>query len=601
VEIKLQETAAAMTGKRKVDSPLKKPGKRVNWVPEQVEWKMLNLPITNPMPNPVLEAHLKKMQLDELLHKPWSVKINSVVQDFYSERERPTEEAFRGNLKRWTTHFVGKVYKIPTVGEENWLKEEVAWEEYFDVDRCDPKISWKVEHCLDSELRELFSFLLPIFYPSKPHRITKGFATTVIWALKFGKQVNWSAIFVRNLHKMVQTLHSERFTYLCPFVAHGYCYEEVFTPAEESEYTKAESDWIFKLGTIKPETVEIEDSEDDLEPIPEIPLLEVKQEEKPRVRQSKRATRGDKDKGKSAKEPEMPKGDKSFQESYLLCSRGMKEMNEIHQALQESVLQVCKVLNCQADELLEIAAEGANVKQIKEELAEVKAQKKELQADKQRMNEKFRKLSAEFAAGKEKLKSREQIDQGVITMLQEMEHFLTLEPEVATKAYLVQEMLEKNGGGIEAQKVQGLLQYYKDKNYKAYHDSRKVCEELKHVQQHLSYERRLAAKLVTGPAIDFKLMLPELAVLTPETKERTEWYITATSSYLPAFPDFFTYCNFLKARLYALFELPSSSEALAPEYLADLFKSMEAISTRIFRKCEESMGRKQAGTSPGNN
>ena len=83
-----------MTGKRKVDSPLKKPGKRVNWAPEQVEWKMLNLPITNPMPNPVLEAHLKKMQLDELLHKPWSVKINSVVQDFYSERERPTEEAF---------------------------------------------------------------------------------------------------------------------------------------------------------------------------------------------------------------------------------------------------------------------------------------------------------------------------------------------------------------------------------------------------------------------------------------------------------------------------------------------------------------------------
>ena len=373
---------------------------------------------------------------------------------------------------------------------------------------------------------------MPIFYPSKPHQITKGFATTVIWALKFGKQVNWSAIFVRNLQKMVQTLHPEKFTYLCPFVAHGYCYEEVFTPAEESEYTKAESDWIFKLGTIKPETVEIEDSEDDLEPIPEIPLLEVKQEEKPRVRQSKRATRGDKDKGKSAKEPEMPKVDKSFQESYLLCSRGMKEMNEIHQALQESVLQVCKVLNCQADELLEIAAEGAKVKQIKEELAEVKAQKKELQADKQRMNEKFRKLSAEFAAGKEKLKSQEQIDQGVITMLQEMEHFLTLEPEVATKAYLVQEMLEKNGEEMEAQKVQGLLQYYKDKNYKAYHDCRKVCEELKLVQQHLSYERRLAAKLVTGPAIDFKLMLPEMALLTPETKERTEWYITATSSCL---------------------------------------------------------------------
>jgi hypothetical protein len=84
-----------MTGKRKVESPMtKKPGKKINWTPEQVEWKMLNLPITNPMPNPVLEEHLKKLKLGELLHKPWLLKINSVVQDFYSERERPTEEAF---------------------------------------------------------------------------------------------------------------------------------------------------------------------------------------------------------------------------------------------------------------------------------------------------------------------------------------------------------------------------------------------------------------------------------------------------------------------------------------------------------------------------
>jgi hypothetical protein len=174
--------------------------------------------------------------------------------------------------------------------------------------------------------------------------------------------VNWSAIFVKNLQKMVQTLHSEKFTYLCPFVVHGYSHEEVFIPAEESEYTKAESDWIFNLGTIKPETKVMEESKEKMEPVSKVPLPEVKQEAKSKARHPKRATREDKDKGKFVQEPKIPKVDKSFQESYLLCNRGMKEMHKIHQDLQESMIQLCKVLNRQPDELLERAAEGAKWK-----------------------------------------------------------------------------------------------------------------------------------------------------------------------------------------------------------------------------------------------
>jgi hypothetical protein len=78
----------------------------------------------------------------------------------------------------------------------------------------------------------------------------------------------------------------------------------------------------------------------------------------------------------------------------------------------------------------------------------------------------------------------------------------------------------------------------------------------------MSYERRLRERLVSGPAIDFNLMLPEIAVVTPKARERIEWFITATSSYLPAFSDFSTYCHFLKARVFALFDLPPPSEAL---------------------------------------
>jgi hypothetical protein len=101
---------------------------------------MLNLPITNPTSNPRLERNLKDLRLDGLLGKPWIVKINSIVQDFYKREKTVTEGSIRGSLEAWTYEFMAKLYNLDTEGEEDWMKEDVDWEEYFDVASCDPKI-----------------------------------------------------------------------------------------------------------------------------------------------------------------------------------------------------------------------------------------------------------------------------------------------------------------------------------------------------------------------------------------------------------------------------------------------------------------------------
>jgi hypothetical protein len=168
------------------------------------------------------------LRLGGLLGKPWLVKINSIVQDFYKS-EGVEVEGIRGNLKVFTLDFVGKLYGLDTIGEVDWLKEDVSWELFFDPSKRDPKFSWKVEHCRIPELKELFAFLLPIFYPIKPHQIMKGFATMLIWAWKYNRKINWAAIMLKNLQKMVSNLHPDKVTYLCPFIAHAYSQEAAFT------------------------------------------------------------------------------------------------------------------------------------------------------------------------------------------------------------------------------------------------------------------------------------------------------------------------------------------------------------------------------------
>jgi hypothetical protein len=388
-----------MASKRKGDSPAegqKKLTKKLNFSKDLVDWKMLKLPITNPTPNPRLERNLKDLRLDGLLGKPWIVKINSVVQDFYKWEESVTEGSIRGNLEAWTSEFVAKLYSLDTEGEEDWMKEEVDWEEYFDIASCDPKTGWKVEHCKNPELRDLFAFLLPILYPTKPHRITKGFATTLLWAWKFDRKVNWAAIFVKNIQKLVAALHPDKHTYLCPFIAHGYSQAQVFTPVEESDYDQAEAAWTFQLIVKQEEAEEIEEPEGSdsvsLDPSP----TKTSGRHNLRSRIKKTAKKPPPASGSrvesKGKQPEATAGGRNFHESFQTVHKGLKEMLDEHQGVSNTIFQLCNALDCRPEELLEKATKGIKGKQLQEELDDLKAKRKGWMQERQSLHAKFRKL-----------------------------------------------------------------------------------------------------------------------------------------------------------------------------------------------------------------
>jgi hypothetical protein len=110
-----------MSGKRKSDSPAKQQKKTARVSENEkgkVDWKMLNLPIVNPLPNESIKRNLQKLHLEGLLKKPWFTKINSVVHDFYQENQEVVEDSIRGNVKFYTPEFVAEVYNMQNVGEE---------------------------------------------------------------------------------------------------------------------------------------------------------------------------------------------------------------------------------------------------------------------------------------------------------------------------------------------------------------------------------------------------------------------------------------------------------------------------------------------------
>jgi hypothetical protein len=308
-----------------------------------------------------------------------------------------------------------------------------------------------------------------------------------------------------------------------------------------------------------------------------------------KARQPKKDFRSKPTSGNTEKQPGPQVGDQVFQDSLQMVQMGLKEMKEDYQYVSQSVSQLCSTLGCKQEELVEKMSEAMESKKLKSELDSLRVEKRAWIQEKQRMNKKYRQLAQDAAVGKEKLRSRYQTEQEVANLLREMEHFLFVEPASATEGYLVEKMVKANNPEADAIKIMGLLQFYKDKNLKAYQDSKKVKEELSVLKQYMAYERRLRERLATGPTQDFKLMLPDLPPLTPKARERVEWYIASTASTIPPFTDFSSYCHFLKARLFALYDLPHSLEPMEVEYLREIFSSMQENvvhrSTFVFLVC----------------
>jgi hypothetical protein len=102
-------------------------------------------------------------------------------------------------------------------------------------------------------------------------------------------------------------------------------------------------------------------------------------------------------------------------------------------------------------------------------------------------------------ARKKSLQVQNQVETDVTNLLQEMNCFISVEPGMAAKAYLLEQMAEEKLEKPKAITVMRMLQYSKDKNKKVIGDCRAVREQLEQMKEFLAYDRKLLDKLTTGP------------------------------------------------------------------------------------------------------
>jgi hypothetical protein len=235
------------------------------------------------------------------------------------------------------------------------------------------KVGWKVEHCLDKELHKLMGFLLPIFFPIKPHRIIKSFATALLAAWKEKRKVNCSAHFAKNLAKMVNSLHPEKHTYLFPFVVHGYWKKGLLTPDEETLYDQAEALWKFPVMKVEEEEEgEVKLSDSDSTEVTKV----IQPAAAPPSTWSRRGTLGSQSasRSKTVSKTSFPvlktsiSGNQMFQTGFATATSGLREMLDAHQQVEEIIVKLCHVAKCKETDLIVIVTALVHQKELQREL-----------------------------------------------------------------------------------------------------------------------------------------------------------------------------------------------------------------------------------------
>jgi hypothetical protein len=89
--------------------------------------------------------------------------------------------------------------------------------------KADPKEGFAITDCKDPKARAVLAYLIPIFYPEKPMRITSTWASTILGAFRRKREVDWALLMHELVVKLVKALPKAKGTPLSSYLAHLYC------------------------------------------------------------------------------------------------------------------------------------------------------------------------------------------------------------------------------------------------------------------------------------------------------------------------------------------------------------------------------------------
>jgi hypothetical protein len=102
-----------------------------------------------------------------------------------------------------------------------------------------------VADCKDHHARAVLAFLIPIFYPEKPTRITITWANTIFGSFRGEREVDWAGLMHELVQKLLKALPKAKSTPLSSYLTHLYRHSDNLMPDETRHYVEQEKIWDF--------------------------------------------------------------------------------------------------------------------------------------------------------------------------------------------------------------------------------------------------------------------------------------------------------------------------------------------------------------------
>ena len=164
---------------------------------------------------------MTKMGCEGLLAEPWAVKSEAMVQEFQHPRSNEWEGTIRRDPNHWTADMWADVYGFRKEGMMRAGRTGTWVDGKFRQD-INSKDGYAVSDCIDPRERRVLEFVVPIFYPEKPGRVTKEIGNTIFGSLSGEYKVSWGQVIHELVGKLVLMLNKRKPTPISPFLFHLY-------------------------------------------------------------------------------------------------------------------------------------------------------------------------------------------------------------------------------------------------------------------------------------------------------------------------------------------------------------------------------------------
>ena len=136
-----------------------------------------------------LEEDLTRLGCVGLLHRPWNLKSEEMIQELLHGVPNQYELTLRGRPVAWTEDIWADVYQFRKSGNGLASRTDRFVAGKF-TGTANPKDGFAISECKDERHRRILEFLIPILYPEKPTRVTITVANTIFGAME-NRVVHW--------------------------------------------------------------------------------------------------------------------------------------------------------------------------------------------------------------------------------------------------------------------------------------------------------------------------------------------------------------------------------------------------------------------------